>query len=49
MRFVDCRRCGGRLNPNIVCFGESVRKAHVKQGYSMVNGAKASSLTVFSG
>jgi hypothetical protein len=38
-------RCGGRRKPNIVYFGENVPKAHVEQGYSMVDGAEASSLT----
>lgn len=52
--FVDCPLCGGMLKPDIVYFGESVRKEIVAQAYSMVDSSEAllvagSSLTVFSG
>lgn len=52
--FVDCPSCGGMLKPDIVYFGESVRKDIVAQAYSMVDCSDAllvagSSLTVFSG
>ncbi|WP_059018080.1 NAD-dependent protein deacetylase [Mycobacterium sp. M26] len=52
--FIDCPVCGGMLKPDIVYFGESVRKEVVAQAYSMVDSADAllvagSSLTVFSG
>ncbi|ORM37069.1 Sir2 family NAD-dependent protein deacetylase [Williamsia sp. 1135] len=51
---VDCQMCGGILKPDIVYFGESVPKAVVTQGFSMVDEADAllvlgSSLTVMSG
>ncbi len=53
-RFVDCPSCGGMLKPDIVYFGESVRKGVVDQAYSLVDASDAllvagSSLTVFSG
>ena len=53
-RFVDCPKCGGMLKPDIVYFGESVRKEVVQQSYSLVENSDAllvagSSLTVFSG
>jgi len=53
-RFVDCPTCGGMLKPDIVYFGENVRKDIVAQSYSLVDGSDAllvagSSLTVFSG
>ncbi|BBX23273.1 NAD-dependent protein deacetylase [Mycolicibacter terrae] len=53
-RFVDCRRCGGMLKPDIVYFGESVPKDRVAQAYSLLEESDAllvagSSLTVFSG
>jgi NAD-dependent SIR2 family protein deacetylase len=51
---IDCPACGGMLKPDIVYFGESVPKARVDEGYSLVDGADAllvagSSLTVYSG
>lgn len=53
-RYIDCRRCGGILKPDIVYFGENVPKGRVEQAFSMVDDAEAllvagSSLTVFSG
>lgn len=53
-RVLDCPSCGGMLKPDIVYFGESVRKDVVAQAYSLVDGSDAllvagSSLTVFSG
>ena len=53
-RFVDCPTCGGMLKPDIVYFGESVRREVVQQCYSLVENSDAllvagSSLTVFSG
>lgn len=53
-RFVDCPSCGGMLKPDIVYFGESVRKSVVDQAYSLIEASDAllvagSSLTVFSG
>ncbi|MGY4710476.1 NAD-dependent protein deacetylase [Mycolicibacterium sp. CBM1] len=52
--FLDCPACGGMLKPDIVYFGESVRKDVVAQAYSLVEESEAllvagSSLTVFSG
>lgn len=52
--FIDCPVCGGMLKPDIVYFGETVRKEVVAQAYSMVDSSDAllvagSSLTVFSG
>ena len=53
-RFVDCPSCAGMLKPDIVYFGENVRKEVVDQAYSLVDASDAllvagSSLTVFSG
>ncbi|BBY61504.1 NAD-dependent protein deacetylase [Mycolicibacterium sarraceniae] len=53
-QFLDCPSCAGMLKPDIVYFGESVRKEIVAQAYSMVEESDAllvagSSLTVFSG
>ncbi|TXI42970.1 MAG: NAD-dependent protein deacetylase [Mycobacterium sp.] len=53
-RFVDCPACAGMLKPDIVYFGENVRKEVVDQAYSLVDESDAllvagSSLTVFSG
>jgi NAD-dependent SIR2 family protein deacetylase len=53
-QFIDCPSCDGMLKPDIVYFGESVRKDIVAQAYSMVEQSDAllvagSSLTVFSG
>ncbi|QUR68273.1 NAD-dependent protein deacetylase [Mycobacterium spongiae] len=53
-RYLDCRRCGGMLKPDIVYFGENVPKERVAQAYSLIDGAEAllvvgSSLAVFSG
>jgi NAD-dependent SIR2 family protein deacetylase len=53
-RYLDCPSCGGMLKPDIVYFGESVSKAVVEQGFSVIDAADAllvagSSLTVFSG
>jgi hypothetical protein len=45
-RFVDCPHCRDGLKPNIVRIGENGRKAHAEQGYSMDDGAQASSVTV---
>jgi len=50
----DCVRCGGRLKPDVVFFGESVPKPRVEQAYALVNEADVlvvlgSSLTVMSG
>lgn len=52
--FVDCPACAGMLKPDIVYFGESVRKEVVAQAYSLIEQSDAllvagSSLTVFSG
>ncbi|NNG96746.1 Sir2 family NAD-dependent protein deacetylase [Gordonia araii] len=51
---VDCEQCGGILKPDIVYFGESVRKDIVASAYAMIDDADAllvagSSLTVMSG
>ncbi len=53
-RPVDCERCGGRLKPNVVFFGENVTRPVVERAYALVDEAEAllvvgSSLTVFSG
>jgi NAD-dependent SIR2 family protein deacetylase len=53
-RYLDCRRCGGMLKPDIVYFGENVPKDVVARACSLVEEAEAllvagSSLTVFSG
>jgi NAD-dependent SIR2 family protein deacetylase len=53
-RFIDCPSCAGMLKPDIVYFGESVRKEIVAQAYSLIDESDAllvagSSLTVFSG
>ncbi|OBE95822.1 NAD-dependent deacetylase [Mycobacterium sp. 852002-10029_SCH5224772] len=53
-RYLDCVRCTGMLKPDIVYFGESVRKDVVAEAYRIVEQADAllvagSSLTVFSG
>jgi NAD-dependent SIR2 family protein deacetylase len=53
-RFIDCPSCAGMLKPDIVYFGESVRKEVVTQAYSLLEESDAllvagSSLTVFSG
>ena len=53
-RYLDCGACGGRINLDIVYFGESVPKDIVQQSFSLVEDADAllvagSSLTVFSG
>ena len=53
-RLVDCLRCGGRLKPNVVFFGESVPKDRVERAYALVDSADllvvlGSSLTVMSG
>lgn len=50
----DCLRCGGRLKPDVVFFGESVPKPRVAECYAMVDEADVlvvlgSSLTVMSG
>lgn len=51
---VDCARCGGRLKPAVVMFGESVPRQRVEDAYALVDAAEAlvvagSSLTVMSG
>jgi NAD-dependent SIR2 family protein deacetylase len=53
-RLVDCGKCGGRLKPDVVFFGESVPKARVEAAYRLVDDAEVlvvlgSSLTVMSG
>jgi NAD-dependent SIR2 family protein deacetylase len=53
-RVIDCPSCAGMLKPDIVYFGESVRKEVVSQAYSMLEESDAllvagSSLTVFPG
>ncbi len=53
-RFVDCPACAGMLKPDLVYFGENVRKEVLDQAYSLVDESDAllvagSSLTVFSG
>ncbi len=55
-RFVvpDCIRCGGRLKPHVVFFGENVPKDRVERCYAALDTADAllvagSSLTVMSG
>ncbi len=50
----DCDRCGGRLKPDVVFFGESVPRERVAQAYRLVDDAEVllvagSSLTVMSG
>ena len=49
-----CLRCGGRLKPDVVFFGENVPRDRVEAAYAMVEQAEAlvvvgSSLTVMSG
>lgn len=51
---VDCAGCGGVLKPDVVFFGESVRRGIVEHCFALVDGARSllvlgSSLTVFSG
>jgi NAD-dependent SIR2 family protein deacetylase len=51
---VDCLRCGGRLKPDVVFFGETVPKERVRTCFQAVDRARAvlvlgSSLTVMSG
>jgi NAD-dependent SIR2 family protein deacetylase len=53
-RLVGCLRCGGRLKPDVVFFGEAVPKDRVDAAYRLVKGAEVlvvlgSSLTVMSG
>lgn len=50
----DCERCGGRLKPDVVFFGESVPRDRVAAAYSLVDEGEVlvvagSSLTVMSG
>ncbi|MCW2829574.1 MAG: NAD-dependent protein deacetylase [Aeromicrobium sp.] len=50
----DCDRCGGRLKPDVVFFGENVPKQRVEQSYALVAAAESlvvlgSSLQVMSG
>ncbi len=50
----DCRRCAGRLKPDVVFFGESVPRDRVDRAYAYVDAADVlvvlgSSLTVMSG
>lgn len=50
----DCRRCRGRLKPDVVFFGESVPRERVGRAYAYVDAADVllvfgSSLTVMSG
>ncbi len=51
---VDCERCGGRLKPDVVFFGESVPRDRVADAYALVDEGEVlvvagSSLTVMSG
>lgn len=51
---VGCVRCGGRLKPDVVFFGESVPKSRVEAAYALMERAEilvvlGSSLTVMSG
>ena len=51
---VDCRRCGGRLKPDVVFFGENVPRPRVDDCYARVERSRGllvlgSSLTVMSG
>jgi NAD-dependent SIR2 family protein deacetylase len=53
-RLVGCRRCGGRLKPDVVFFGESVPKPRVEAAYELLERGEilvvlGSSLTVMSG
>ena len=53
-RVPGCSRCGGRIKPDVVMFGESVPKSRVEDAMSAVDRAEAlliagSSLMVFSG
>jgi NAD-dependent SIR2 family protein deacetylase len=53
-RFAGCERCGGRLKPDVVFFGENVPKQKVEQCYRLTEDAEAlvvlgSSLQVMSG
>lgn len=53
-RLAGCRRCAGRLKPDVVFFGESVPRDRVDQAYAYVDAAEVlvvlgSSLTVMSG
>ena len=53
-RLVGCLKCGGRLKPDVVFFGEAVPKARVDAAYALVEQAEVlvvlgSSLTVMSG
>jgi len=53
-RVATCERCGGRLKPDVVFFGENVRKETVERCYRLTDEAEAlvvlgSSLQVMSG
>jgi NAD-dependent SIR2 family protein deacetylase len=53
-RVAGCERCGGRLKPDVVFFGENVRKEIVERCYRLTDNAEAlvvlgSSLQVMSG
>ena len=53
-RVADCERCGGRLKPDVVFFGENVPKDRVERCYRLTDEAEAlvvlgSSLQVMSG
>jgi NAD-dependent SIR2 family protein deacetylase len=53
-RVVDCPRCGGVLQPNVVFFGDSVARPVVERSFELVDGADlllvaGTSLAVFSG
>lgn len=53
-RLVACERCGGRLKPDVVFFGETVPRERVDRAYGLVDEAEVllvagSSLTVMSG
>ena len=50
----DCTRCGGRLKPHVVFFGENVPRERVERAYAALDAADVllvvgSSLAVFSG
>ena len=36
----DCARCGGRLKPDVVFFGESVPRDRVERAYALVDAAE---------
>ena len=53
-QIVDCERCGGPLKPNVVFFGDNVKRSVVDDAFSLVDEAEVllvvgTSLHVFSG